>query len=248
MGILIRSLKKQPIDEKFKNIKIIEINDVDLSSVFLHYTSIYNINNIAEQGLEPRIGQNSKGIEKTKKIFFSIGDKGALIILDAWLRWLISRPNNKYIYRIGAYLIDKPYFPSFIFDITFKKWHKSEYKLKKACKKLKKILENSIYLVLNLEENKDFSFHDIDEVKMSKIPQKYLNLIYRYGQNTNNKKTEYWNMHTYSNRKISADKISLLKINDSYSANKILKYIASKNEKYIQDNCELLNYYLKYKY
>ena len=57
------------------NISMIDINEINLENVFLHYTSKDNISNIFNNGLEPRIGENSKGIEQTKKIFFTIGEK-----------------------------------------------------------------------------------------------------------------------------------------------------------------------------
>lgn len=67
-------------------IQIKDINNIDLDSVFLHYTNVCNLENILNKGLEPRIGINSKGIEKSEKVFFSVGDKGALVIMDVWLK------------------------------------------------------------------------------------------------------------------------------------------------------------------
>lgn len=97
--------------------KIRDLSEFNLNKIFLHYTNIDNLRGI-----------NEKGIEKTKKVFFSIGDKGALIIMDAWLKWLITRPKNKYIYRLGAYLMTKSYFPKFIFDIFFHFYYKNKNK------------------------------------------------------------------------------------------------------------------------
>ncbi len=65
------------------NINTHDISSIDLDNVFLHYTNIQNLNSIIDNGLVPKIGINAKVIEKSKKIFFSIGDKGALVIMDS---------------------------------------------------------------------------------------------------------------------------------------------------------------------
>ena len=220
--------------------KQVDINNIDLSTVFLHYTNKDNIESISKNGLKPFIGENSKGIEQTKKVFFTIGDKNALIIMDAWIKWLISRPKNKYIYRLGAYFMTKWYFPKFIYDIIFRVWHKSEKKLNNAFKELNTILDNSVYLVLDLEENIDFSYDDIDEVKDNRFPKKVLKTIYVYNSDINNHKMEYWNMHTYSNKVIDKRKISLLTMNNENSVNKILSYFIENNLDYVKDNLDLL--------
>ena len=57
---------------------------------------------------------------------------------------------------------------------------------------------------------------------------------------------EYWNMHTYSNKTINPQKISLLKHNDNYDANNILISIIEKDIKYIKNNYEFLYEYYIY--
>lgn len=225
-------------------IQIKDINNIDLDSVFLHYTNVCNLENILNTGLEPRIGINSKGIEKSEKVFFSVGDKGALVIMDVWLRWLIIKPKSNFIYWIGAYLLNIPLCPKFLHNIIIFVNKKNKNKYSWAYKKLKNILDNSVYLVLDLKENVDFSFNDIDEVKTKKFSKKYLENIYQYESNLHDNKMEYWNMHTYSNKVIETSKISLLKSGDSFSANDIIKTLANKNKDFIKDNCKLLNDYL----
>ncbi len=226
-------------------LKEIDVKDINLSKVFLHYTPSSNIGSIAVYGLQSKIGENSKGVEKTKKIFFSIGDKGALVIIDVWIKWLIAKPKNKLLYQLGIILYNIPYFNIFVHKlakILFKETKKKKYW---ACSEMKKILENSVYLVLDLKENEDFCYKDIDELKKkSKFASKYFKHIYSNDSDFLNSKMEYWNMHTFSNKNIEVDKIALLKMNNEYSVNEILKYIASKNKEYIKDNLELLNYYL----
>ena len=51
------------------NMPYINMDKIDFKNVFLHYTNKNNIDNILKNGLEPRIGENSKGLEKSKKVF-----------------------------------------------------------------------------------------------------------------------------------------------------------------------------------
>ena len=222
-----------------------ELLKIDNNKMFLHYTNISNLDNISKKGLEPNIGINAKVIEKTKKVFFSIGDKGALVIMDSWLKWLVAKPKNNFIYWIGAYLLKFRFFPKFIHKIIISVNQKNKNKYKWAYKELNKILNNSIYLVLDLDENIDFSFDDIDEVKyLSNYPKSYIASLYAHDSNVNDAITEYWNMHTFSNKVIEIEKISILKHQNNYNAAKILKYLIEKNLTYVKKNCKLLyNYY-----
>lgn len=222
-----------------------ELSEIDNNKMFLHYTSISNLNSISKKGLVPSIGINAKIIEKTKKVFFSIGDKGALVIMDSWLKWLVAKPKSNFIYWIGAYLLKIRFFPKFIHKIIMTCNQKNKNKYKWAYKELNKILDNSIYLVLNLEENIDFSFDDIDEVKhSSNYPKSYIASLYAHDSNVNDVKTEYWNMHTFSNKVVEIEKISILKHQNDCNAAKILKYLIEQNLTYVRKNCKLLyNYY-----
>ena len=187
----------------------IDISDIDGDTSFLHYTNSSNLKEIFEKGLEPRIGKNSVVIEKSKKVFFTVGFKNTLIIMDVWLMWLLSRPKNQFIYKLGAYFLTKSYFPKFIYDIIFSFWHKSEKKLEKALKELDKILLSSVFLVLDLEDKIDFDYEDYDEVKVQNFPKRMLKSIYKYGSDLDNPKMESWNMHTYSNKVIEKEKITV---------------------------------------
>ena len=59
-----------------------------------------------------------------------------------------------------------------------------------ACKKLDNISENSVFLKLDLVENIDFSYDDIDEVKNQPFSRKQLSYIYTYGNDVNDSKME----------------------------------------------------------
>lgn len=237
------------LKDKLNNINLLvveDILDIDNNKMFLHYTNIANLDNIIKKGLEPNIGVNAKVIEKTKKVFFSIGDKGALVIMDSWLKWLVAKPKSNLIYWIGAYLLNVPFFPKFIHKIIMTCNQKNKNKYIWAYRELNNILKNSIYLILNLEENIDFSYSDIDEVKyFSNFPKSYISSLYAHDSDINDAKAEYWNMHTFSNKIIDIGKISLLKYKNNYSADIILKFLIEKNLKYVKENCMLLyNYYV----
>lgn len=81
-----------------EKIEIKDITKVDLDKIFSHYTDVDNLEKIISKGLETRIGINAKMVEKSRKVFFSMGDKGALVIMDVWIKWLIVKPKNNYIY------------------------------------------------------------------------------------------------------------------------------------------------------
>ncbi len=86
----------------------------------LHYTNIKNLESISKKGLQARIGKNSKVIEKSKRVFFSVGTKGALVIMDTWLKWLVARPISNAIYYIGAFLVKVPFFPKAIHKVIIR--------------------------------------------------------------------------------------------------------------------------------
>lgn len=231
-------------EQNIENCKCIDISEIDKDNSFLHYTSNLNLNNIFNLGLEPRIGKNSIGIEKSKKVFFTMGFDNTLILMDAWIKWLVLRPKNNFIYRCGAFLMTKSYFPKFIIDFIFKNWIKSEKRAKRACKKLNNILKNSVFLLLDLEEDIDFNYNDIDEVKKQKFSRKQLKYIYTYCDNIEDCTMENWNMHTISNKIIEKEKITLLKYNTSYMASELIKYMITKTKIDIRKDLPFLKIYI----
>lgn len=222
----------------------IDISKVDKNDCFLHYTNYKNIDSIFNYGLEPRIGKNSMAIEKSKKIFFTIGFDNTLILMDAWIKWLILRPRSNFVYRCGAFFMTKSYFPKFIVDTIFKNWIKDKKRIKYACKKLNKILNESVFLILDLEENLDYNYSDIDEVKNQKFSRKQLKYIYTYGENIEDSTMEKWNMHTLSNKKIEKDKIKLLKHGEFIKASDMINYMIERSNIEFSKELPFLNTYI----
>lgn len=67
-----------------------------------------------------------------------------------------------------------------------------------------------------------FSYKDIDEVKKQRFNKKLLKMLYAKQNKMNSKKMDYWNMHNIA---ISPNRITLIKINDSYYLTDILLWI-----------------------
>ena len=230
------------------NINIKDISQININKTFFHYTNKNNLNTIIKNGLEPRIGKNSLYVEKSKKVFFSQGGTGILTLMDVWLRWLTSKFGiSNQIYCLGTFYMRMPLCIKSIPNYVVSKFLKSKNKRIKVFNQLKNILDNSVFLILDLEENVDFDYNDLDEVKETYY-ESFLKLLYPSVSDLKDKKMEYWNMHTYSNKVIDSSKISLLKDKDEYSASKILKQLIDDNILYVKQNLDFLYEYYNYFY
>lgn len=228
------------------NNKSIDICELNKNNCFLHYTNVKNINSIFKLGLEPRIGKNAITIEKNKKVFFTIGFDNTLYLMDVWIKWLVLRPRSNFIYSCGACFMKKSYFPKFIIDYIWRYWIHSKSKVNYACKKLYKILNKSVFLLLDLEENIDYKFDDIDEVKNQKFSRRHLKYIYNYkDDDVNSNLMEKWNMHTLVGKSIEKEKITLVKYKDITNANELLKYMIRNSNINFQEETPFLNKYIK---
>lgn len=229
----------------------IDIKDLPKNAYF-HYTDIHNLESIMEEGLKPAIGDNAAGIEKSEKIFFTIGNTNSLVLMESWLRWLIAKslsdmPGKKLdkpMYSFATSLLKVKIFQP-IMTFVVKCELKSKIIKKKEFKRLKEILDNAVYFSLDLEYYSDFSLNDIDEVKEGKFDKKLLKLMYN-NSNVEDEYMEYWNMHTYSGKQIEPEKIHLLKIDDSYKASDILEYMRQNTEIKIKRDLPYLYEYFKW--
>lgn len=229
------------------DIVVKDISQIDLKHSFFHYTDEKNLDSIFKNGLEPRIGENSLYVEKTPKIFFTEGELGIITIIDVWLKWLTGKiSTSKFKYWFGTSIYMKlPFCIKSIPNSMVKKSLVSKEKRSLAYLKMNDILNHSVFLVLDLEEHVDFDYQDIDEVKKTYY-ESFLKLLYPSSSNLSDSKMEYWNMHTYSNKRISQSKIALLKSKDKFIANIILMELIEKNIDYVKDNCPFLYEYYQY--
>ena len=49
-----------------------DLSQIDINNNFFHYTNKNNLEGIFQEGLQPRIGDNSLYVEKSKKVFFIV--------------------------------------------------------------------------------------------------------------------------------------------------------------------------------
>lgn len=225
----------------------IDIKELNKTTVFLHYTDKRNVKSIFSVGLLPKIGKNSKNIELNKKVFFTEGFDNTLFLMDSWIKWLVLRPKSNFIYKCGCFYMTHKIFPKIVVDLIFKNWIKSDKKVKYACEKLDNILKNSVFLKLDLVENVDFSYSDIDEVKNQSFSRKQLGYVYTYGSDVSDSKMELWNMHTLKDKIIEPEKIKLIEINNNNNCAKdIVLYIVDNTDLSIEDKCPFLVKYLNY--
>lgn len=224
----------------------IDIKELNKTTIFLHYTDKRNVKSIFSVGLLPKIGKNSKNIELNKKVFFTEGFDNTLFLMDSWIKWLVLRPKSNFIYKCGCFYMTHKIFPKIVVDLIFKNWIKSDKKVKYACEKLDNILKNSVFLKLDLVENVDFSYSDIDEVKNQSFSRKQLGYVYTYGSDVSDSKMELWNMHTLKDKIIEPEKIKLIEINNNNCAKDIVLYMVDNTDLSIEDKCPFLVKYLNY--
>ncbi len=224
----------------------IDIKELNKTTVLLHYTDKRNVKSIFSVGLLPKIGKNSKNIELNKKVFFTEGFDNTLFLMDSWIKWLVLRPKSNFIYKCGCFYMTHKIFPKIVVDLIFKNWIKSDKKVKYACEKLDNILKNSVFLKLDLVENVDFSYSDIDEVKTQSFSRKQLGYVYTYGSDVSDSKMELWNMHTLKDKIIEPEKIKLIEINNNNCAKDIVLYMVDNTDLSIEDKCPFLVKYLNY--
>lgn len=138
--------------------------------------------------------------------------------------------------------MQRKWFPKIVIDILWKNWINNEKRIKKACITLNDILNESIFLKLDLEKDIDYKDDDFDEVKLRNFRKNWLDYIYSYDAGLVSKRMDYWNMHTLTGKIINPSKISTVKLGDKIDANEVLKYII-RNTNYDLKKLPFLNKY-----
>lgn len=138
------------------------------------------------------------------------------------------------------------YFPMFLVDFYFMIIKNSKRHKKYAYKIFDKLLDECVLLHLDLEENKDFDFSDIDQIKARGYRKKHL-IQLGYSEkysDMNSNKMDNWNLHTLTNRGIDPSKLKLCYVNDSTNIRDILNYILKNTRLDLKDKCPNLYDYL----
>lgn len=202
-----------------ENLDISEFSYEQLDSLFYHWSpkeffSVYN-----ETGMPASIGKNSDGIDSEVSIFFSKGTLGVLLLWDVWLKWRLNRMFNPQ-YR-GNNLLEvrnnqNRYFSGNITEEERREWVEwIRYFCNKEFMNDPKILEtlfkfefkemiDSDYFILNLKENEEFRWDQIDSKKQSMLlNEKKYNRISTIGRVQYGSYSDYstpvadkWNMQT----------------------------------------------------
>lgn len=239
------------------------LNIEDIKSHYFHFTFKHNLNSIEEKGLEARRGHHAELIEESNKVFFVEGLENFLILFDSWITVYkkipiifshkeevgINRESKKtqIVYRIGARAMRSKFFPMFLVDFYFWIVRDSKVHDAHAYSIFDELLENCIVLNLDLKQNEDFSYDDIDEIKGRGFRRRHLITLgysLKYSD-MNSNHMDRWNMHTKSGRGVSKDKIKLCTINGSADIKKILTFIISSSNLDLEEICPNLAGYLK---
>lgn len=210
-----------------KNYKI-SLNDID--SNYFHFTWKSNLSSIKEKGLLPKKGNHAKYIEETEKVFFVQGLDNLLVLFDCWINIYKKIPlllDSKITYGLGSKAMRSKYFPMFLVDFYFMIIKNSKRHKKYAYQIFDKLLDECVLLHLDLEENKDFNFSDIDQIKARGYRKRHL-IELGYSEkysDMNSNKMDNWNLHTLTNKGINSSKLKLCSINNSTNIRDILNYI-----------------------
>ncbi len=228
----------------------ISLNDFD--SNYFHFTQKKNLENIEKKGLLPKKGKYAKHLEETKKVFFVKGLDNLLILFDCWInvyKKIPILPDLKITYGFASKAMQSKYFPMFLVDFYFIMTQNSKRHKKYAYKIFDKLLDECILLNLELKENIDFKFSDIDQIKAKGYRKRHLiELGYseKYSDMSSNK-MDNWNLHTLSNKGVNSDQIKLCSIKNSTNIKDIFNYALKNTKLELQEICPNLYDYLNYK-
>lgn len=217
----------------------ISLNDID--SNYFHFTWKNSLESIEEKGLIPKKGKHAGYVEETEKVFFVQGLDNLLILFDCWINIYRKEPliNLKPFYKWGSTAMTSKYFPTFLIDIYFMLIKNSRRHKKHAYEVFDRLLDECVLLNLDLEENIDFSFDDIDQIKGRGYRKRHLiELGYslKYSDMESNK-MDMWNLHTLTNKGVEPKKLKLCSINNSTKIRDIFNYAIENTKLDLQEIC-----------
>ena len=251
------SMEKEDNNGNIKMIDISSLSNEELESTLFHYSLKKDKNSIDGNGLVPKIGRNSKGIDEEKSIFFSKGIEGALETWDVWLKWRSNRLFNPYYQKENKNIKDS------IENGTASEEEKREYyykceqwnrelisgaykddkeKLKFLYKFQMDEMSASNYYALDLIEGKEFSFDEVDESKRKnlsikdnpKYSTRYKMFEEMYGpySDLESDKVDKWNMHTILGKQVTVEPERIKQLVLSNGKNDVLSVVQFLYEKY----------------
>lgn len=224
-----------------------DLSEHDIKNNYFHFTRIKNLNSIKDRGIIPKIGIHAKALEDTKKVFFVEGLDNLLILFDCWINVCSKFPLIPGMFNLGAKVMQYNWFPECIINAYFSYTEKSKFHEFIAYKYFDRFLKRYTLLYLDIKENIDFSYDDIDQIKAKNYKREYLikgGYSLKYSDLETNK-MDRWNLHTLTDHGIDISKIKLCYINDSYSMDDILKYALENTSLDINKVCPKLCAYLR---
>lgn len=202
------------------------ILDDSLRDAFFHFTGSENLLSIDEKGLNPAIGKHANQIEESEKVFFSKGFEGVLQNCDVWLKWFMNKAygqSNQFHFYRGKKIEER--------RELLRKWDQ-EFRDRSYLHDYKKLepffeiiyqgMKKQTYFILDLEENIDFKYDDVDEPKKrvnenkERDPIGYIYAKEMYGNfsNFDSYVMDPWNMHTLKRKGVERNKIYQLVTKD----------------------------------
>ena len=195
-------------------------NDELLNKTLFHFAPKDNYEVINRDGFKAEIGQNAMNIEKNPKVFFAEGPINLLRIADVWIRWISWHVSQRKYFGKNNENWSNEKFAQLKNDFASGDIFTDDV-LGETYKIFLDMCKNFEYYTFDLEEGVDFSFSDIDEVKAKHLHDGVLSFspvfMRMYGPYSDftSIKTDRWNLHTFSNKGVSLDKISHV-VSDEY--------------------------------
>lgn len=219
----------------------------DISSNYFHFTKKSNIQSIAKSGLLPKKSFHAQSLEDTKKVFFVEGLDNLLILFDCWINVCEKYPHVPGAFNLGTKIRGKNKFSKSLINLYFKWTEINKLHKLVAYKYFDWFLKKYILLNIDIKENIDFCFDDIDQIKAKGYDKDYLikagySLKYSDLESITMDK---WNLHTFTEHGVSTDKIKICYINSSCKMLDILSYALEHSHLDIENVCPMLWKYLK---
>ena len=222
------------------------LNNNDMTTNYFHFTKAKNLKSISENGLIPKIGFHAQALEVTKKVFFVEGLDNLLILFDCWINVCEKYPHIPGLFNAGSFLMKYKWFPKAFVNFYFKYTEFNKIHKFVAYKYFDMFLKKYVLLNVDIMENIDFSFNDIDQIKTKNYPKEYLikagySPLY---SDLESNKMDKWNLHTFSYHGVSAEKLKICYIDNSYHMFDVLMFAIKNTTIDLKNICPVLYNYL----
>lgn len=233
--------------KKLQNIKNLCIDNIsleELDSKFFHFCSNDFLDVYDSVGMSPQIGNNSKGIDNQPSIFFSRGVEGILELWDVWFKWKLNRifnpqyknsstneeVNSWFYYFCSGEFINNDEILNITFDV------------------MEEEMLNSSYYLIDLKENEDFIYEQVDSKKEMAILKSRNGKINPMVKTMYGKYSDFstaiedkWNMQTIPGKEliIRPDRIKNISINGKTDVVSILLGLYNRYKKEVDSPLDL---------